>query len=101
MTTQLHEEVQKNMFELDSIRSEVRSAGLAQARGMRPDRPLTTATPSAVGAAATAALSEKHGDIFFAPRGGPSGNGGSGGPNPKLGELAMAELLWQVKRGLM
>jgi hypothetical protein len=120
---QLHDEVRQNMYELNSIRSEVRSAGLQQQPGA-----MSTAARRAMMADAGAQAQALKGAA-----GAGTGVGGVGGanmaaaaassfafPSPttggfssaattneasssikgmdkkKLGELAMAELLWQV-----
>jgi hypothetical protein len=98
------------MYELDSIRSEVRAAGLQQQPGRlrRPGMPATGTSPAG---GLDPALSKIHGDILSAsaspssytlPTGGlvpgmKSSSSASSSSNKKLGELAMAELLWQVK----
>ena len=119
--TQLHDEVRQNMYELNSIRSEVRSAGLQQQPGA-----MSTAARRAMMADAGAQA-----QALKSAAGADGGGGGVGGanmsapssfafPSPttgsfssaattneanssvkgmdkkKLGELDMAELLWQV-----
>jgi hypothetical protein len=100
------------MYELDSIRSEVRAAGLQKQpfRLRRPGMPATGPPPSG---SLDPTLSEKHGDIISAsvspatysmPGGGvlhgvhdiSNNSSSTRSSNKKLGELAMAELLWQV-----
>lgn len=119
--TQLHDEVRQNMYELNTIRSEVRSAGLQQQPGA-----MSTAARRAMmadaGAQAQALKSAAGADSGVDGVGGanmsapssfafPSPTTGSfssaattneasssikGVDKKKLGELAMAELLWQV-----
>ena len=99
------------MYELDSIRSEVRSAGLQQ-QPSHLRRPGMPATGSSGAGGLDPSLSKTHGDIFsastspssytmqaggLAPGTKSSSNiSSSSSSNKKLGELAMAELLWQV-----
>lgn len=98
------------MYELDSIRCEVRAAG-SQKQPFRLRRPGMPATGSPPAGSLDPKLSKTHGDIISASvssaiysmpgealpqRVRDISNISSRSSNKKLGELAMAELLWQV-----
>ncbi|KAM3573187.1 hypothetical protein VYU27_004860 [Nannochloropsis oceanica] len=107
--SRLTHEVQQNMYELDSIRCEVRAAG-SQKQPFRLRRPGMPATGSPPAGSLDPKLSKTHGDIISASvssaiysmpgealpqRVRDISNISSRSSNKKLGELAMAELLWQ------